>query len=518
MVALLLAVYTGNHIELAARFQLGNQVRAGTEVQVAVSECAAGGGVHLKSNINVVLILDCGSGLCLEHGVDGICTLLGNKQLTADILLLRRCGRIGNRLGDGILLDLDLRNFFRHHQFQFTGIVGASGSQVALDDAHRNAGSGSRGRESKVVALRGLPVLSLNRRNCSTRFDQGSQLRPITKVQIGIRKFSAGRRIHLNRRIDGLANLHRGCRLNFKHRVDSAVVFLRNEQLSAHVLFLCRSSRVADRCKSRDLCCVQFEAIFLFHCRDNQLQFLYQIAALRILLNQTHRHAAIAGHISSKVEQLGAAIVHALHHRDGAALGQSILQLSMAAKIQISVRRADIQCCVQDTIAANCGSALHCKVAAQLVTARIHRCNSRSALLHGGGCAISNRIQVRLFRFRLLRLCFFGFGFVFGLRFLWKLLFGFRFFCRHFRFFRRCLRCLLHRGFRRLFRGSFGSNRWLLLLFLSRYRGFRFWVWSLCRLYRPNNLLLLLKIFSSGRQCIARQHRKCQQECNDSCP
>ena len=150
MVALLAVIHTGHHIEGAALVQLGNQVRAGAEVQIAVGKGPAGGGIYLDGDVDIVLVPDGGGCFNLEHGIDRVHPLLGYEQLAADILLVEGGGRIRNRGRNRH--GLPLRNL-GDDQFQLAGIVGALGVQVAFQNAHRHTAALGAEGQGKVIAL-----------------------------------------------------------------------------------------------------------------------------------------------------------------------------------------------------------------------------------------------------------------------------------------------------------------------------------------------------------------------------
>ena len=245
------AVYARSNAELSARVQLSNQSRARAEVQIAVGESAAGGGVHVDGNINLILILDRSGSLDLEHGVDRVCALLGNKQLTADILLIRRCGGVVHRRGDGILLDLDLGNVGRNHQLQFTGIIRALRRQVTLQNAHRNAGSGCTQGQGEVIALGLFAILTLSHLDLAAGIHQVHQFRPSTEIQIAVGKCATGCFIYLNGDINQIFILDCSGSLNLEHWVDLVCSLLGNKQLTADVLLIRRCGGVLHHIKGR---------------------------------------------------------------------------------------------------------------------------------------------------------------------------------------------------------------------------------------------------------------------------
>ena len=79
MVALLLPVYTADHVKGTVLFQLFKQSGTGSEIEVGVGKGTAGSGVHLNGDVDLLVVLDGGSRFNFEHGVYSIRSLLGNK-------------------------------------------------------------------------------------------------------------------------------------------------------------------------------------------------------------------------------------------------------------------------------------------------------------------------------------------------------------------------------------------------------------------------------------------------------
>ena len=248
MIGLLLAGRTGNHVKFTALVQLSGQGRAGAEVQVGVGKGPAGGGIHVHGGVNGVADFDGRSLLNLEHGVNGVGTLLGNIHLAADVLLIHGGSRVADRRGDGC--DLALRNISGNDQLQFTGIVGASCGQVAFQNADRYPGPGGGGGQGEVIGLL-LAGRTGNHVKFTALVQLSGQGRAGAEVQVGVGKGPAGGGIHVHGGVNGVADFDGRSLLNLEHGVNGVGTLLGNIHLAADVLLVYRGSGVADGGRNR---------------------------------------------------------------------------------------------------------------------------------------------------------------------------------------------------------------------------------------------------------------------------
>ena len=242
MIGLLLAGHTGNHVKFTALVQLSGQGRAGAEVQVGVGKGPAGGGIHVHGGVNGIAYLDSRCLLNFEHGVDGGGVLLGNIHLAVDVLLIHRGGRIADRRGNrGHFAFGNVRG---NNQFQFAGIVGASGSQITFQDADRYPGPGCRSGQSEVVGLLFIGHTG-NHVEFAALVQLSGQGRAGAEVQVRVGERPTGGGIHVHGGVNGIAHFHSRCLLNFEHGVDGGGVLLGNIHLAADVLLVHGGGRVA---------------------------------------------------------------------------------------------------------------------------------------------------------------------------------------------------------------------------------------------------------------------------------
>ena len=519
-------VYTRNNVEFSARIQLGNQVGAGAKIQVAIGERAAGGGIHLDGDVDVLIVLHRGSSAHIKHGIDRIYALLGDKQLTADILLAEGSGRVGNRSRYGILLDLDLLNVGRNHQLQFAGVVGGTRGQVALKDADRDAGSCRCGRQREVEDLSIAQSLKLNRFTANhiepaARFQLFSQRGKVAEVQIVVGKYRTGRGSYIDGNINIVLVLDSSCLLNLENAADIIGALLGNKQLAAHILLFFRGSRILHRMKTGgygslvSIICIQ-RKIRNRHGGNGQLLLLQQIAALLgcIRGDQAHSDAGIISRANGEMEHPLAVIEHALCHGERAALAHPLFQRRLGAEIQIAIgaERRHAQRRKQRTAAANRSSAADGEIPADVGSAGIDNIHAINQRFLCRGSKIEHRFGIGSFLLLFLGLCFFRLC-LFGFSFFRVSLFRiglFRLSLHRVGFRRRGLRHLLGRSLcgrlGRSLGGCLGGR--LCCRFL---RGGR-------RLYFAGDLRARLIFLSSGREHIAYQHRNRQQQCKDSRP
>ena len=253
MIGLLLAGHTGNHVKFTALVQLSDQGRSGAEVQVGVGKGPAGGGIHVHGGVNGVSDLHGGCLLNFEHGVDGGGVLLGNIHPAADVLLVHRGGGVGNRRGDG--RDLALRNISGNDEFQFTGIVGAFGGQVAFQNADRYPGPGGGGGQGEVIGLFCAGGGFDNRTGYDIKltalFQLCNQGRAGAEVHIGVVEFVSTVRVHISGDVNRIAYFDGSDFFHVEHGVDVGDVLLGHIHLSADVLFVHGGGRIAYGSRNR---------------------------------------------------------------------------------------------------------------------------------------------------------------------------------------------------------------------------------------------------------------------------
>ena len=80
-----------------------------------------------------------------------------------------------------------------------------------------------------MVTLGILTVLTLNHINLAAGIHKAHQILPCAKVEIGVSEVPAGRRIHLNGCIDGVAYFYSGCSTHIEHAVRLRNILLGNE-------------------------------------------------------------------------------------------------------------------------------------------------------------------------------------------------------------------------------------------------------------------------------------------------
>ena len=532
MIALLAAVHTGYHVKGAALVQLGNQVRAGAEVQIAVGKGTAGGGIHLDSNIDIVLVPDSGGRLDFEHRINGLCPLLGHKQLAADILLIKGGGRVAD--GSGRRLLPGFRNLRRNNQVKLFGRKDSLHGHIVTQGAHRNPCTELPGGEGKVV---GLPGSLLVRRalHGGRRFSAGYQIHQIGQlahVQIGIGETTlAGGYIQCD--INHVLHPKGGGFLYGEGGIGCFLLLFGQVQLAGDVLLLeggCGKDR-RNRLNGILLGDIRQGGIGGRHERNHQLPLLHLIAPLAagISRNQAHRHPGIVPGTGGEVEQGFSIVVHALYHREGAALAQPVFQLRLGAQVQIGIGAADPQGDIQRTAAAHSGGGIDQKIPAQFIRPGVDHIHAvHRILLHR--CSIEQH-RLRIGNFRLFRLSFIGrllrlgllrFGLLRGLHRIGLLggLLRLGRLCG-------CLRRLRFGGCLRLgclgglLRGGLGGGNFRLLRQLrlgSRSRRLYLGLRSGLRGYLTGWLCCGRVRLCPGGQDIAHQHGNCQQKCKNSCP
>ena len=227
--------HAADNVERAALIKLGGQRRARAEVQIGIGESAARRGVHLHRGVDRVADLDGGGRLDLEHGIDGIDALLGDEHLAAHVLLGAGGGGIVHRRGDGV--ELPFRNVGGDDELKLAGVIRASRGEIALEDADRDARAGSARRKREVVSLRGRSVHTADNAERPVLFELLKKRRARAEIEIRVSKGAARRGVHLHRRVDRVAVLDGGGRLDLEHGVDRINALLGDEHLAAHVLF-----------------------------------------------------------------------------------------------------------------------------------------------------------------------------------------------------------------------------------------------------------------------------------------
>ena len=239
------SVHTADNVERAALIKLGGQRRARAEVQIGISESAARRGVHLHRRVDRVADLDGGGRLDLEHGIDGIDALLGDKHLAAHVLLGAGGGGIVHRRGDGV--ELPFRNVGGDDELKLAGVIGASRGEIALEDADRDTRAGSARRKREVISLRGRSVHTADDAERPVLFELLKKRRARAEIEIGVSKGAARRGVHLHRDIELVADHDGGGRLDLEHGVDRVRALLGDEHLAAHVLLSHRRGGIARR-------------------------------------------------------------------------------------------------------------------------------------------------------------------------------------------------------------------------------------------------------------------------------
>ena len=239
------SVHTADDVERAALIELRDEIRARAEVQIRIGKGSARGGVHLHRRVDCVADLDGSGRLDLEHGIDGIDALLGDEHLAAHVLLGVGSGGIVHRRGDGV--GLALRNIGGDDELELAGVIGALRAEIALEDADRNARSGSARRKREVVGLRGRSVHTADYVERAALIKLGGQRYARAEVQIGIGESAARRGVHLHRDIELVADHDGGGRLDLEHGVDRVRALLGDEHFAAHVLLSHRRSGIAHR-------------------------------------------------------------------------------------------------------------------------------------------------------------------------------------------------------------------------------------------------------------------------------
>ena len=237
--------HTADDVKRAALIELRDEIRARAEIEIRVSKGSARRGVHLHRRVDRVADLDGSGRLDLEHGVDRIDALLGDEHLAAHVLLGAGGSGIVHRRGDGV--ELPFRNVGGNNELKLTGVIGASRSEIALEDADRYARSGSARGQREVVGLRGRSGHAADDIERAALIELRDEIRARAEVQIGIGKGSARRGVHLHRCIDRVAVLDGGGRLDLEHGVDRVRALLGDEHLAAHVLLSHRRGGIAHR-------------------------------------------------------------------------------------------------------------------------------------------------------------------------------------------------------------------------------------------------------------------------------
>ena len=227
--------HAADDVERAALIKLGGQRRARAEIEIRVSERTARRGIHLHRGVNRVADLDGGGRLDLEHGIDRIDALLGDEHLAAHVLLGAGGSGIVHRRGDGV--ELPFRNIGGNNELKLAGVIGALRGEIALEDADRDARSGSARGQREVVSLRGRSVHTADDAERPVLFELLKKRRARAEIEIGIGKGAARRGVHLHRRVDRVAVLDGSGRLDLEHGIDRIDALLGDEQFAAHVLF-----------------------------------------------------------------------------------------------------------------------------------------------------------------------------------------------------------------------------------------------------------------------------------------
>ena len=326
------SVHTADDVERAALIELRDEIRARAEVQIGIGKGSARRGVHLHRRVDRVADLDGSGRLDLEHGIDRIDALLGDEHLAAHVLLGAGSGGIVHRRGDGV--ELSFRNVGGNDELELAGVIRALRAEIALEDADRDARSGGARRKREVVSLRGRSVHTADDAERPVLFELLKKRRARAEIEIGVSKGAARRGVHLHRRVDRVAVLDGGGRLDLEHGVDRIDALLGDEHLAAHVLFGHWRGGVFRR---------RGDGCYLAHgdiLGDDELELAGVIRALRgkIALEDADRYARSDGARGQReVVGLRGRAVHARGDAELAARVKPGNELRARAEVQIGI-------------------------------------------------------------------------------------------------------------------------------------------------------------------------------------
>ena len=324
--------HAADDVERAALIKLGGQRRARAEIEIGIGKCTARRGVHLHRRVDRVADLDGSGRLDLEHGIDRIDALLGDEHLAAHVLLGAGSGGIVHRRGDGV--ELSFRNIGGNDELELAGVIRALRAEIALEDADRDARSGGARRKREVVSLRGRSVHTADDAERPVLFELLKKRRARAEIEIGVSKGAARRGVHLHRRVDRVAVLDGGGRLDLEHGVDRIDALLGDEHLAAHVLFGHWRGGVFRR---------RGDGCYLAHgdiLGDDELELAGVIRALRgkIALEDADRYARSDGARGQReVVGLRGRAVHARGDAELAARVKPGNELRARAEVQIGI-------------------------------------------------------------------------------------------------------------------------------------------------------------------------------------
>ena len=237
--------HAADDVERAALIELRDEIRARAEVQIRIGKGSARGGVHLHRRVDCVADLDGSGRLDLEHGIDGIDALLGDKHLAAHVLLGAGGGGIVHRRGDGV--ELPFRNVGGDDELKLAGVIGASRGEITLEDADRYARAGSALGEREVVGLRARSGHTGHDAERAARVKLRDEIRARAEIEVRVSERAARRGVHLHRDVNFAAVFNGGGRLDLEHGVDRIGALLGDEHLAAHVLLVHRRGGIAHR-------------------------------------------------------------------------------------------------------------------------------------------------------------------------------------------------------------------------------------------------------------------------------
>ena len=185
-----------------------------------------------------------------------------------------------------------------------------------------------------MVSLRGRSVHTADDAERPVLFELLKKRRARAEIEIGVSKGAARRGVHLHRRVDRVAVLDSGGRLDLEHGVDRIDALLGDEHLAAHVLFgHWRGGVFRRRGDGRYLAYGDILG-------DDELELAGVIGALRgeIALEDADRYARSDGaRGQSEVVGLRGRAVHARGDAELAALIELRNELRARAKVQIGI-------------------------------------------------------------------------------------------------------------------------------------------------------------------------------------
>ena len=185
-----------------------------------------------------------------------------------------------------------------------------------------------------MVSLRGRSVHTADDAERPVLFELLKKRRARAEIEIGVSKRTARRGLHLHRRVDRVADLDGGGRLDLEHGIDRIDALLGDEQLAAHVLFgHWRGGVFRRRGDGRYLAYGDILG-------DDELELAGVIGALRgkIALEDAHRYARSDGSCGQReVVGLRGRAVHARGDAELAALIELRDEIRARAEVQIGI-------------------------------------------------------------------------------------------------------------------------------------------------------------------------------------